>query len=115
MAVTAPLSSCASQDVTITIPKTEKGYRYSVVAQGQSILSVEGTGKSLDIIVPHQKLAYGRNALQVEAQSNLCPDVKISGIAIVNVEELQQATIEVIDENTLGSNYGTGKRLVFKW
>jgi hypothetical protein len=108
MAVTAPASVCASDDVKITIPATEKGYRYSVIAQGESVLNVDGTGKSLDLIVPRQKLTLGRNTLKVEAQSNLCPNVKISGLAIVSVEEVQQAAIEVIDENTLASNYSTG-------
>jgi hypothetical protein len=108
MAVTAPVSVCASDDVKITIPNTEKGYRYSVISQGESVLNIEGTGKSLDLIVPRQKLVLGRNTLQVEAQSTLCPNVKISGLAIVTVEEVQQAVIEVIDENTLASNYSSG-------
>jgi hypothetical protein len=108
MAVTAPSVACANSDVKITIPDTEKGYSYSVIAAGQVLLNVEGTGKALDLIVPNEKLTPGRNTLQVEAQSHACSNVKISGLAVVNVEELPQVAIEVIDENTLGSNYSTG-------
>lgn len=108
MAVSAPVSVCGSDDVKITIADTEKGYSYSIISEGESVVNVEGTGKSLELIVPRQKLTLGKNTLHVEAKSNLCPDVKIAGLAIINVEEIQQASIEVIDENTLASNYSTG-------
>lgn len=108
MSVNAPLNICSGDDAKITIPNTEKGYTYSVTAHGETVLTIEGTGKALELIVPNQKLAIGQNTLQIEAQRAACPDVKISGLAVVNVEEIQQAVIEVVDENTLASNYDAG-------
>jgi hypothetical protein len=107
-AVTSPTTSCPGTNVKLTLPASQKGYSYSVLMGEEKIASVDGSGKQLEIILPHEKFINGDNFIKIEAQSLTCANVKITSQATVVVEEVQQASIVVVDENTLVSSSETG-------
>lgn len=111
LTLSAPATVCAGEDFAIQLDNSKKGYGYVVKLAGDTLASANGTGSELAVKVPSHRLGLGMRQLMVvgvkQARAG-CTELRQESVVDIRVEEMQQATIQAEDENTLVSNYAEG-------
>jgi len=99
---------CPGQDGKINIPTSLKGYTYFVQSGQDTLTTAYGTGTSLEMVIPVDKLTKGINSFAVTAKNAACANLSRQATSTLTVTDVAPADILLVDGDKLASNYGSG-------